>query len=154
METINESIRVAMRTSQLPRPPKVPTAEDCMTKRVVTFREDQHITDVIDILLKEHLSGGPVCDDHHRMLGMLSEMDCLRAIASGAYDGEYHQPARTVREIMSRRTITVKLSDSIYTMAQMFDQHNVRRLPVIDEGIVVGQVSRRDMLTHIKHLFR
>ena len=116
METINESIRAAMRSSQLPRQSQVPTAKDCMTKRVVTFREEQHITDVIDVLLKQNISGGPVCDDKRRMLGMLSEMDCLRAVASGAYDGEHHQPARTVGEIMSRRSITVKLNDNIFAM--------------------------------------
>ena len=152
MDSINDSMAHILGTSRIPQPRAIVTAADCMRASPITFRQEQHIQEVIDVLLKEKISGGPVCDEHYKLVGIISEMDCLRAVASGDYDGEQHQDERLVKELMTKECITVTPHDDIYRMAHLFDQHNIHRLPVIEDGVVIGQVSRRDLLAKIKHL--
>ena len=123
-----------------------------MKTGLITFRGDEHVVRVIDRLIKERISGAPVVDEEHRLLGMISEMDCLRALMSGAYDGERLQPQLYVRDLMTTECITVEKQTNIFKMVELFDKHSIRRLPVLEDGIVIGQVSRRDILVHSKHL--
>lgn len=153
METLQESIARAIGTNRPAKPQPLPTARDCMATTLVTFFEDQPIRDVIKALLKHRISGGPVIDSRRRLRGIISEMDCLRSLASGAYDGEPLLRGRIVRELMSTRCITVEPDANVYTMAHLFSQHSIRRLPVIEHGTLIGQVSRRDVIRAVEHLY-
>lgn len=147
MDDINESIARAIGSKPAKQPP-LPTASDCMTRRLITFRPDQPIREVVKTLLDKGISGGPVVEAK-TLVGMISELDCLRALAGSAYEGHYTARDRIVSEEMSRAPITVGPSDNIYTITHLFETHSVRRLPVIDDGVLVGQVSRRDVLRAI-----
>jgi len=153
MDTISETIARAMGTDRPKKPGPLPTARTCMATTLVTFREDQPIREVIRALMRHRISGGPVVDDERHLLGMISEMDCLRSLASGAYDDEPFERGRVVAELMTRRCITVEPYANVYTMAHLFDHYSIRRLPVVDEGVVIGQVSRRDVLRAVEHLY-
>jgi CBS domain-containing protein len=76
----------------------------------------------------------------------LSEGDCLRAISAGSYDGEPVKGEQLVRDLMNAAPLTITPSTDIYAITQTFVKNDVRRLPVVDDGKVVGQVSRRDVL--------
>lgn len=145
MEDINQSIAHAI-GSRPAKPPKLPIARDCMTRRLITFRPDQPIRDVVKLLLSKSISGGPVIEGDHNLVGMISELDCLRALAGTAYEGHYTACDRLVRDEMSKNPLTISPEDNIYTMAHMFETHLIRRLPVLEDGVLVGQVSRRDVL--------
>jgi CBS domain-containing protein len=81
---------------------------------------------------------------------MISELDCIRAIAADAYEERYGVLMdRMVRDEMSRDPITIEPNADIYKMAQLFETHGVRRLPVVEDGALIGQVSRRDVLREI-----
>lgn len=153
MEGISVSIARAMAPDRPAKPEPLPTAQDCMATSLITFRTEQPIRDVIRSLLKHRISGGPVVGEHRLLLGVISEMDCLRALASGAYDGEPFERGRLVGELMTVDCITVDPTCNVYTMAHLFDVHGIRRLPVVQDGILVGQVSRRDVLRTIEHLY-
>lgn len=154
MENINESIARALQSGRPSVGSVGPlTARDCMTKSLVVFRKSQTVRDAIQILLHRRISGGPVIDDDDRLLGMVSEMDCLQALASGAYDNEPFELSRLVGEVMRTDCITIEPSADVYTMVQLFAEHAIRRLPVVAEQRVVGQVSRRDILTAIEHRY-
>ncbi len=148
MEDINQSIARAI-GSRPARQPKLPIARDCMTRRLITFHPDQPIREVVKILLSKSISGGPVIENEHQLVGMISELDCMRALAGTAYEGHYTARDRLVREEMSKEPLTIGPEDNIYTMAHMFETHLIRRLPVIENGQLIGQVSRRDVLRAI-----
>ena len=61
---------------------RILTARDIMAKSLITFRADQSIDDAIKALLKHGISGAPVVDDDKRLIGILSELDCLRTFSS------------------------------------------------------------------------
>ena len=148
MEDINQSIARAI-GSKPAKPPKLPIARDCMTHRLITFRPDQPIREVVKILLSKKISGGPVVEGEHDLVGMISELDCMRALAGTAYEGHYTARDRLVRDEMSKTPFTIGPEDNIYTMAHLFETHLIRRLPVLEDGVLVGQVSRRDVLRAI-----
>lgn len=149
MEDINESIARAI-GSKPAKAPRLPTARDCMTTRLITFRPDDPIRNVVKVLLDKRISGGPVMDDKGQLVGMISELDCLRALAGAAYEGHYTARDRSVRDEMSSNIRTVNPGDDVYTMAHLFETHSIRRLPVMEDGKLIGQVSRRDVLREIK----
>lgn len=121
----------------------VPVVRDVMAAKLVTLRAEMDIHEAIALLLKHHISGAPVVDEHQQLLGVLSEKDCLRVFANDAY----HQLAGgRVGDYMSRIVTTVDPDDDVFKVADLFLKHHFRRLPVLDDGKLVGQVSRRDIL--------
>jgi predicted transcriptional regulator len=73
----------------------------------------------------------------------LSEKDCLRVFASGAY---YNGAGGQVSDYMTRAVSTIEPDDELFQVADLFMTHSFRRLPVVEGGKLVGQVSRRDVL--------
>ncbi len=122
----------------------VPVVRDVMTKRLVTLSPDVDVFQAIDLLLKNKVSGAPVVDANGALVGVLSEKDCLRVFASDAF---YHLTGGQVSDFMSREVKTVDPDDDVFKVADLFLKNSFRRLPVVDEGKLVGQVSRRDILT-------
>ncbi len=123
-----------------------------MTSKLVTFRPDQTALEAMRSLLKHRISGGPVVEKQRRLVGMFSEIDCLNALASGAYDAEPLQRNRPVGELMTRNCVVIDPTVEVYGMIQLFETHSIRRLPVVEKGVLIGQVSRRDILRELERL--
>ncbi|MCO5043890.1 MAG: CBS domain-containing protein [Verrucomicrobia bacterium] len=122
---------------------RVPTVRDIMVTKLVTLRPEQPIRDAIDILLKNRISGAAVLDDKGALIGMLSEKDCLNVIANDAF---HNTDPDHVSDYMSRTLTTIEPEADIFRAADMFLKNSFRRLPVVENGRVVGQISRRDVL--------
>jgi len=125
---------------------KVPTARDIMTRSVVTLSPDMRAVEAAEILLKHNISGAPVVDADGMLLGILSEYDCLRAVASAEYDLHDHDVVMHVEELMTREVHTVSPEIDLFGLAHEFVTLRVRRFPVVEEEHLIGQVSRRDAL--------
>lgn len=146
MESLGASIQAAMRSSA-PPPAKLPTAHDIMARDgLVTFRPDQPLSEVIHTMLSRKISGAPVVDRDMQLLGIISEHDCLRAVAAGTYEGEPVDGKRAVRELMTDEVTTIAPDLNLFGIAHIFTTRGLRRLPVVRDGRVLGQVSRRDVL--------
>jgi len=126
--------------------PKVPVARELVSARTITLSPGMSAVDAAELLLQHAISGAPVVDEDGRLLGLVSEYDCLRAVASSEYGMDLHDGAQTVAELMTQVCHTVPPDLDLYGIAHAFVKLGVRRLPVIDEGQLIGQVSRRDVL--------
>ncbi len=119
--------------------------EDYMTKKLMTFRPDQSILEVMEMFAKHHISGGPVLDDNGFLVGIVSEADCMKQISESRY---FNQPIldKSVERFMTENVETIPHDMSIFDAAGLFHRNNRRRLPVMKDGLLVGQISRKDIV--------
>ena len=127
-----------------------PKARDYMSTSLVTFTPDTDIHRAIGTLLGNRISGAPVVDERGRLVGILSSKDCLKVAFSASY---YQEPGGTVSDYMSREVKTVDAAADIVEVAEMFVKGPFRRFPVMDNGKLVGVLSRHDILKAIKDLW-
>ena len=105
--------------------------------------------DAIHELVLHGIAGAPVVDDHGNIIGMLSELDCLKVALTAGYHGEMGGP---VSEFMSADAVTVDAEMSIIDLAQQFLDSGFRRYPVVVDNRLVGQISRHDVLRALGEL--
>ena len=112
---------------------------------IITFKPDQPIQDVIATIIAKKISGAPVLDDQHHLVGMISEKDCLRIIVDQAY---HNMPAETrkVSDYMTQKVQTLSPKTAIVEAAMEFLNSPIRRFPIVENGMLIGQVSRRHIL--------
>ena len=131
--------------------PEIPVAREIMTTKVVTLGPQMAVAEAIRLLLKHKISGAPVVSEAGELLGMFSEYDCLKALANEEFHEEYDE-TRLVGELMNRDRHTIEPTLDLFRIAQVFVSLNIRRLPVLEDGKLVGQVSRRDLLRALDKL--
>lgn len=116
---------------------------DYMTRKLVTFRGDTNVVEAMGKLLDNRISGAPVVDDAGRLVGILSEVDVMAIVIQDSY---YNESAGIVADYMRTEVDTVAPDCDIYSLAVRFHQEHRRRYPVVKNGKLVGQISRRDVL--------
>jgi len=118
---------------------------DYMTKKLIRFSPDQSILEVMEAFAKHKISGGPVMDNNGFLVGIISEADCMKQISESRY---FNQPIldKSVERFMTKNVETIPHDMSIFDAAGVFDRHNRRRLPVMKDGLLVGQISRKDIV--------
>lgn len=119
------------------------TASDIMTTRLVTLDAEMDAFEAIELLNKHKISGAPVIDKERRLLGMFTEKSCLEVMVGAAYDG---LSATEVGLFMDDPADTITEDTGFLTMAHVFLSKRTRRLPVLRQQKLVGQVSRRDLI--------
>lgn len=120
---------------------------DYMNGDVITLTPDTHLFKAIDLLLTHRISGAPVVDAQGYLVGILSEGDCLRGILNESY---FEDACGTVRSLMSQVVETIDADADILQAAAHFVDRGRRQLPVTEQGRLVGQISRRDLLRALK----
>jgi CBS domain-containing protein len=123
------------------------TVGDAMTTDVISTTPASEIDTVQSLLLKHEISGMPVVDDAGRLVGIVSECDILKLYSLNGGHVQF------VGDCMkSSGLITVHSGELLTTVTQIFCNHPYRRLPVVRDGIVVGVLSRRDILQFVDDL--
>jgi len=134
-------------------------AADIMTTAVVCIRPDEPILQAARLLLSERISALPVVDENERLVGIVSEGDLVRRAEIGTerrrtLAGNHAQLAsdylkahsRTVSDIMSRLVVVAEEGTELPVIAGQMEKFNIKRLPVVRHGKVVGIVSRANLL--------
>jgi CBS domain-containing protein len=118
---------------------------------MITFSPEQSIQEVIDIIIDKKISGAPVLDSQRKLVGIISEKDCLRIIVDQAY---HNLPSsdRKVADYMTLKVKTLSPDSDVVEAANEFLNTAIRRLPIIENGVLLGQVSRRDILRAAKNI--
>ncbi len=121
----------------------MPIVKDFMDKVFETVTPKTRMGEAVQILMKKRLTGILVVDEDSHLLGVLSEKDCLKTII---YDGFYRVPDEMVEHFMHPPVRTIESTMGIMAVAQAFIDCPVRRLPVVDNGRLVGQITQRDVV--------
>lgn len=141
---------MGIKSFQGPRKPQtkdeVPLkVSDYMTRKLITFRPDQSIEEVIEAIIKYKISGGPVVNENNELIGMISEGDCIKHISESRY---YNMPmdVNRIEQRMVRNVETIDGNMNIFDAANKFLQEKRRRFPIVENGQLVGQISQKDIL--------
>lgn len=120
------------------------SADDYMSSNPVVFHPDTDIYEAIETLIRRKVSGGTVIDDNRRVVGIISEMDCLQAIVNFGY---FREGGGKVKDFMSTDKIDFMGPHmNIVDAAQKMLLTKRRRLPVIEQDEFLGQISARSIL--------
>ena len=138
-------------------------AADLMTSFVVTVTPEATIEYAAQLMLQHRISGLPVTDSDGGVLGIVTESDLLRRaetgtdkrharwvsllIGPGRLAQEYvHTHGRKVGEVMTERVFTVTPETPLADLVALMETKHVKRVPVVDQGRLVGIVSRADVM--------
>lgn len=138
-------------------------ARDLMTTSLVTVPPDAPVEAVARVLSDRGISGAPVVDSSGKLLGMVTEGDLMRRLAAvedrpqswiaGLFRSAEEQAARyarthgrKARDVMTTDLVTVDEDTPIEHIARIIEEKNIRRVPVVRDGKLLGVVSRADLL--------
>jgi len=118
---------------------------DCMHRNPLTIERKAHLVKAISMIVEYKLTGVTVTDAQGAVVGILSELDCIKAIITALYnDGDPEH--LLVEDAMVEEVNTCSSGDSIVEVAQSMVQTRQRRRPVVENGRLVGQVSSNNIL--------
>ena len=130
---------------------KLLTARDIMTPPGIVVGPEMSVFTAIPILIKNNLTGCPVTNSDGELIGILSELDCMKVIASDAfYSDEYSSSDILVSRYMTSECLTITADMGIFRIANIFFEHTLRRIPVLEEQRLIGQITRSDVLKGIQ----
>ncbi|MFO0795614.1 MAG: CBS domain-containing protein [Candidatus Brocadiaceae bacterium] len=119
-------------------------AKDIMNRIVTAAKKKTIGRDIAVKLLSGMYSGLPVVDENSKVVGIVSEFDLLKVIRAG-------KPLEqvTAGDIMSKNPICVNENTSLEEIIDLMTKHNIIRIPVVRDGVLVGVISRCDILNSI-----
>ena len=138
---------------------------DVMDRDLTAIAPDSPVSEAIEVLSRHRLTGIPVVDEEGHVLGFISEKDIIKAALPGYF--EYLQDSsfipdfdqfqtrlrrisrEPVQRFMVKKVATLKEEDSDFGVAMTLIQQNIKRAPVLREGILVGVANRADLLERL-----
>lgn len=141
-------------------------ARDIMVSPVVTVKPDSTVKDVAKLLLERRISAAPVVDDQGKLVGMISEGDLIHRAEIGTQErpswwlllvaedsalaSDYIKShSRSVADLMTRNVITAGPDTPVSEIARLLEKNAIKRVPIVQDGRVVGIVSRANLLQAI-----
>ncbi|MBP2300734.1 CBS domain-containing protein [Azospirillum picis] len=138
-------------------------AVEVMTRPVITIAAEESVDRAVDLMLTHRISGLPVVDAQGRLTGIVTEGDFLRRVEPAAgpqrprwlefvlgagrlADDYVLVHGRHVADVMTRQVVSVTEETPLKEVAALLMDRRIKRLPVLRDGMVVGIVSRSDLL--------
>ena len=138
-------------------------ASDVMTKGVVTAHPDMTVQEVAMLMASKNVSGLPVVTRNGEVVGIVSESDLIRRVELGtdeqpaglsryfAHPEEWAERftkshGAKVHDVMSRPVVSVDANADLSDVANTLDHRGLKRVPVMQDGALVGIITRRDLV--------
>jgi hypothetical protein len=130
---------VIIMVSEILSLPKTPIA-DYTTKKLITVNGDMTIQHAAKILIDQKIHGAPVTLNK-KIVGVISVTDIAKAVAS--------ESKGLAKDIMSREIVSIDAHCAVYNAIKLFDERNVSRLLVLQNGVPLGLITRTDVLKQV-----
>jgi len=117
------------------------TVQEIMTQDVISVSPQDTVIDAANIMKKLNVGVVPVVENN-KPIGIITDRDIV--VRNTAAD----ENVRTsVTNIMSKNIVTVSPTTDVHEAARLMEQHQIRRLPVVDNGKLIGMISLGDLAT-------
>lgn len=128
---------------------RLPAVRDFMDRHVETISPEADIMEAVDFLLEKRVTGALVANSDGELVGMLTEFDCLKLLTLG--DAHHHDaPRGKVKDFMTSKVQTIPPTMDIYYCAGLFMNVSFRRFPVVENGRIVGAITRFDLVRAVR----
>jgi CBS domain-containing protein len=138
-------------------------AKDVMTTPVISVSDTSTVQDVAKVLLERRISAVPVVDSSGKVVGIVSEGDLMHRAEAGTgrqrswwlslfadrqtLANEFvKEHSRKVSDVMTRNVITATPETQLTAIATLLEKNRIKRVPIIEDGSLVGIVSRANLL--------
>lgn len=119
---------------------------ELMSDNVISIAPDEPASLAARLLYRHNIGSVPVCAEDGKLKGVVTDRDIVLRCVAAENDPE----TTPVREIMTKSIVTVNPNDDVREAARQMAEAQVRRLPVVDAGRLVGYLSIGDMAkTHM-----
>jgi CBS domain-containing protein len=119
---------------------------ELMSNNLITISPDEPASLAARLLYRHNIGSVPVCTEDGKLKGVVTDRDIVMRCVAAENDPE----TTPVREIMTRGLITVSPKDDVRVAARQMAESQVRRLPVVESGKLVGYLSIGDLAkTHM-----
>ncbi|HUJ91026.1 MAG TPA: CBS domain-containing protein [Syntrophorhabdales bacterium] len=112
---------------------------EVMNKNVVTCHPSEKLTVIINKFELFHIAGMPVTEKGS-LVGIVTQTDVLRAVREAAIEDE------VVRDVMTAEVVVISPTDSATHVARLMIEKGINRIPVVEDGKLVGIVTRGDLI--------
>ncbi|MFY9329146.1 MAG: CBS domain-containing protein [Georgfuchsia sp.] len=128
----------------------LPSVREFMDDYVDTLSPETDIMEAVKFLLQKRVTGAPVVNSKGELLGMLTELDCIKLLTLG--DADCVLPKGRVKDFMTKASAVQSIPPDmdIYYAAGLFLEVPYRRFPVVENGRVVGAITRFDILRAVQ----
>lgn len=121
---------------------------EVMIKDVKTIRVEDSVKKAAEIMKEHDIGALIVLDGSGSIVGITTERDIILDVVAEGKDTE----KTTMEQIMSKKVITISADKTLEDAADLMTENDIRRLPVVYEGNLVGIVSASDLIVYEKHL--
>ena len=115
-------------------------ASDIMTRNVHTIHPGASVQEAARLLSQERISGAPVVDPDGKIIGVITEADIISKV---------DREGLCVADIMSHNVIAVDQETPVGEIAALLTERKIKRVPVVENGKLVGIVSRADIVNAV-----
>ena len=128
---------------------------DVMTRSLVSVRSDAPMAEVAEVLIRRRLRAIPVVGDDGEVIGMVTDADIMEMFLprirgeEGVGAGEEDPGARSVRDVMQRSVFSARADETVEAVADRMIRKEIERLPVVEEGRLVGFLTRGDIIRRL-----
>ena len=129
----------------------LPLVGHFMDKFVDTLSPETDIREAVDFMLEKRVTGVPAANSRKQLVGILTEYRLPQLLTLG--DSQHEAPMGKVKDFMTSDVQTIPSNMDIYYAAGLFVSAKFRRFPVVDNGRIVGAITRFDILRAVqRHL--
>lgn len=121
-------------------------ASEIMSKDITVIREEETVRDAAQRLASDDIGVLPICDSNKQLKGMLTDRDIVVHVIARGKD----PASTTARELEQGEIVTLRPDDPVEHALDLMAQHQVRHLPVVDNGRIVGMVSQADVAKAVR----
>ena len=125
--------------------------KDIVRKNIIPLSADLMLADAVERILASGLTGLPVINNDRKLVGFLSEQDCIAQMISGTYHSDSR---KVVSDLMHREPLFVTPEESVIDIAQRMQGNKPKVYPVIQEYELVGVISRKDVLLALSEMIK